>query len=193
MPAIEPTPLVFRTTPERDLEDLIRRTALRDQPAFRALYEQTSGRLFAICLRIVRHRRLAEELLREAYVRVWERAHQYDPAHGGALAWMIAIARDHAIGTIRLRMREDRPPDDLTLEASDPSALGAIEAKVEFDAVGQCLRELPYAERHAIVLAYRDGLSYEQLAVLLGVSVESVKLSVSQGLARLRDCLDKTP
>jgi RNA polymerase sigma-70 factor (ECF subfamily) len=190
MPSTGSTELLSRAANDNVLEDLLRRTAAGDQAAFRALYDQTAGRLFATTLRIVRHRKLAEELLRESYVHIWERARQYDPQHGSALAWMIAIARDHAIGTIRVRMREDRPPDDLTFEAADPSALGAIEARVEFDAVGRCLRELPYAERHAIVLAYRDGLTYEQLAVLLGDSIDNVKTSVGRGLARLRACLD---
>jgi RNA polymerase sigma-70 factor (ECF subfamily) len=190
MRSSETTEVLAKTNPDR-LEELLRRTASRDQEAFRILYEESAGRLFAVCLRIVRHRRLAEELLREAYVRIWDRAGEFDSRQGSALAWMIAIARDHAIGMIRLRMREDRPPDDLTLEASEASALGAIEAKFEFDAIGRCLRELPYAERHAILLAYRDGLSYDQLAVLLGVSIDSVKASVSQGLRRLRGCLDR--
>jgi RNA polymerase sigma-70 factor (ECF subfamily) len=188
----DPVQVLERTAGEGALEDLLRRTASGDQAAFRALYEQTAGRLFALCLRIVRHRRLAEELVREAYARIWERARQHDPKAGSALNWMIAIVRDHAIDAIRLRMSEDRPPDDLTIEAADPSALGAIEAKMEFEAIGRCLRELPYAERHAIILAYRDGLSYEQLAVLLGGSTESVKASVGQGLARLRALLDQT-
>jgi RNA polymerase sigma-70 factor (ECF subfamily) len=186
------TQLLDRATGDDGLDDLLRRTAAGDQAAFRALYDQTSGRLFAVCLRIVRHRRLAEELLREAYVRIWERARQYEGKPGQALSWMTAIVRDHAIDTIRLRMGEDRPPDDLTLEAAEPSALGAIEAKIELEPIGRCLRELPYAERHAVVLAYRDGLSYEQLAVLLGVSTESVKASVLEGLAQLRACLDQT-
>ncbi len=190
MAANETIQVLERTDGDGTLDDLLQRTAAGDQAAFRMLYEQSAGTLFAVCLRIVRHRRLAEELLREAYVRIWERAREHEP--GSALSWMIAIVRDHAIDTIRLRMGEDRPPDDLTLEAAEPSALGAIEAKVEFEAIGRCLRELPYAERHAIILAYRDGLSYEQLAVLLGVSTESVKASVGQGLARLRACLDQT-
>ena len=190
MAANETIQVLERTDGDGTLDDLLQRTAAGDQAAFRMLYEQSAGTLFAVCLRIVRHRRLAEELLREAYVRIWERAREHEP--GSALSWMIAIVRDHAIDTIRLRMGEDRPPDDLTLEAAEPSALGAIEAKVEFEAIGRCLRELPYAERHAIILAYRDGLSYEQLAVLLGVSTESVKASVGQGLAQLRTCLDQT-
>jgi RNA polymerase sigma-70 factor (ECF subfamily) len=176
---------------DSELGDLLRRTASGDQAAFRSLYDQTAGRLFAVALRIVRHRRLAEELLREAYLRIRERAREFDPQHASALAWMVAITRSHAIDAIRLRMREDRPPDDLTLEAAEPSALGAIEAKFEFDAVGRCLRELPYAERHAILLAYREGLSHEQLAVLLGGTIESVKASLRHGLTRLRACLDQ--
>jgi RNA polymerase sigma-70 factor (ECF subfamily) len=185
------TDVLSRGEEDQALGDLLRRTGSGDHAAFRTLYEQSAGHLLAVCLRIVRHRRLAEELLREIYVRIWERARLFDPQQGDALGWMVAIARHHAIDMIRLRMRADRPPDDLTLEAADPSALGAIEAKFEFDAVGRCLRDLPYGERHAIILAYRDGLSYEQLAVLLGGSVESVKASVSQGLARLRACLDR--
>src|SRR5215207_10027365 len=99
MAATESTQVLGRAGSEGALDDLLRRTASGDQGAFRALYEQSAGKLFAVCLRIVRHRRLAEELLREAYVRIWERARQRDPRSGSALSWMIAIVRDHAIDT----------------------------------------------------------------------------------------------
>jgi len=166
------------------------RTAAGDEAAFRSLYDRTAGRLFAVCLRIARHRRLAEELLRDSYVRIWQRARAFDPARGSALAWMIAIARDHALDVIRLRMREERPPDELTFETANAAALGTIEAKFELSALGRCLGELSDGERHAIILAYRDGLTYDQLAVLLDVSLDSVKTSVARGLARLRDCME---
>jgi RNA polymerase sigma-70 factor (ECF subfamily) len=175
------------------LDELLRRTAAGDQAAFGALYDRTAPRLFAVCLRIARHRRLAEELLRETYIRVWDNAKQFEPAKGRALAWMTTIARTHAIDVIRIKIREPRPPDEVTLEAAEPTALGAMEARVEFDAVGRGLRELAYGERHAIVLAYRDGLSHDQLAVLLGVSVETVKEWVSRGLTKLRDSMDQAP
>jgi len=182
--------ILARAGDAQALEDLLARTASADEAAFRALYDRTASRLFAVCLRIARHRRLAEELTQESYVRIWQRARRFDPAQGSALAWMIAIARDHALDVIRLRMREDRPPDELTLEASDRAALAAIEAKFELSALGRCLGELADGDRHAILLAYRDGLSYEQLAVLLTVSVDAAKASVNRGLARLRDCLE---
>jgi len=171
------------------LEDLLVRIAA-DEEAFRALYERTAGRLFAVCLRIARHRRLAEELLQESYLLIRQRAREFDPARGGALTWMIAITRGHALDVIRLRMRQDRPPDELTLEAADAATLGAIEAKFALSAAGRCLGELTVSERHALVLAYRDGLSYEQLAVLLGASPEAMRMSITRGLARLRDGLE---
>ena len=193
MAASDSAPVLATPLDEAVVDELLKRTAAGDQAAFSALYERTAGRLFAVCLRVARHRRLAEELVRETYVRIWDTARQFDPAQGRALAWMTSIARTHAIDVIRIKIREPRPPDEVTLEAAEPTALGAMEARVEFDAVGRCLRDLEYGERHAIVLAYRDGLSYDQLAVLLGVSVETVKEWVSRGLAKLRDCMDKAP
>jgi RNA polymerase sigma-70 factor, ECF subfamily len=193
MAASDPAPALAQPLDEAVIDELLKRTAAGDPAAFSALYERTASKLFAVCLRIARHRRLAEELLRETYVHVWNNARQFDPARGRALAWMTSIARTRAIDAIRIKIREPRPPDEVTLEAAEPTALGAMEARVEFDAVGRCLRDLEYGERHAIVLAYRDGLSYDQLAVLLGVSVETVKEWVSRGLAKLRDCMDKVP
>jgi RNA polymerase sigma-70 factor (ECF subfamily) len=91
---------------EESLDALLARTASGDKLAFRALYDRTSGRLFAICLRIARNRTLAEDFLQEAFARVWERAPQFDRQRGSALAWMIALTRHHAIDVIRMRGRE---------------------------------------------------------------------------------------
>src|ERR1700752_4152046 len=97
----------FSTAAERRaLDELLARTASGDRTAFRALYERTSGRMFAICLRIARNPTLAEAFLQEAYTRIWERARQFDPARGSAMAWMITVARNHAIDVIRQRRRE---------------------------------------------------------------------------------------
>lgn len=104
-PAVS-SPAIANIPTEESLDSLLTRTASGDQGAFRLLYERTSGRLFAICLRIARNRTLAEDFLQEAYARVWERSPQIDPQRGGALAWMIALTRHHAIDVIRWRGRE---------------------------------------------------------------------------------------
>jgi RNA polymerase sigma-70 factor (ECF subfamily) len=172
------------------LNGLLARVAAGDHAAFRSLYERSAGRLFAVCLRIARDRSLAEEVVQEAYVRVWERAHQFDPARGNALSWMIAVARNHAIDLVRLRARELGSPDEVLADAADPAALSEIETRIELPGVRRCLAALDEKVRRAIILAYRDGLSYEELAAVLNVPVGTAKTWVSRGLARIRDCLD---
>jgi RNA polymerase sigma-70 factor (ECF subfamily) len=174
----------------RVLDGLLVRTASGDRAAFRSLYDQTAPRLFAICLRLGRNRALAEEFLQEGYARIWERAGQFDAARGSAWAWMIALVRNGAIDQIRA-MRRDLAPETEGLEIADPLAVGGMETQVEMIGVLRCLAELDEGPRRAIILAYRDGLSYEELAGRLGIPVGTAKTWVSRGLARLRRALDQ--
>jgi RNA polymerase sigma-70 factor, ECF subfamily len=173
------------------LDGLLVRAATGDQAAFRALYERTASRLFAICLRLGRERALAEDLLQEGYARIWERARQFDPERGSALAWMIAVTRNHAIDVIRQRARELGAPEDSALEIADPGALGAIEWRVELRAVKRCFGALDEGPRRAILLAYQEGLSYEELSGALGIPVGTAKTWVRRGLAKVRQCLEQ--
>jgi RNA polymerase sigma factor (sigma-70 family) len=137
---------------EESLDALLARTASGDQTAFRALYDCTSGRLFAICLRIARNRTLAEDFLQEAYARVWERSPQFDPQRGSALAWMIALTRNHAIDVIRTRGREVLSVDGTEFEVPDQPALAPAEARLDYPAIARALAELdegPSARHHA--------------------------------------------
>ena len=186
-------PQVVTGTPEGvSLEALLVRAAAGDQGSFRLLYERTSGRLFAICLRIARERSLAEDFLQEAYARIWERSRQFDAARGSALAWMIAITRNHAIDVIRVRQREVALPDESALEIADPKS-GEAETRLDYGAACRCLASLEEGPRRAILLAYRDGLSYKELAVVLGAPIGTVKTWVHRGIASLRNRLDERP
>jgi len=162
------------------LTGLIARTAAGDQAAFQSLYQRSSGRLFAVCLRIARERELAEAALTRTYARIFERAREFDPAHCGALAWMIGIARHQAIAVARAE-----PRDLIRIE----TALSDIDAPVEL-AVRRCLGMLEETERRALLLAYREGLSYAELGAVLGVSAEAAKACVSRALVRMRQYLD---
>ena len=165
-------------------------TAAGDRSAFRSLYERTSGRLFAVCLRIARDRTLAEDFLQEAYTRIWERARQFDPARGSALAWMVTVARNHAIDVVRQRRRETPLPDELPFDVPATATTADADASIDFDAVSRCLAALDEGPRRAIVSAYRDGLSYAELSDLLGVPTGTAKTWVHRGIAKLRSALD---
>jgi RNA polymerase sigma-70 factor, ECF subfamily len=88
------------------------RIAARDAAAFAALYKQTSAKLYGVVARILTRGDVAADVLQEAYVRIWEKAGDFDPLKGSALAWMATIARNRALDEVR-RVRpaslEDQP------------------------------------------------------------------------------------
>lgn len=175
---------------EESLDVLLERTASGDKIAFRSLYERTSGRLFAICLRIARNRTLAEDFLQEAYARVWERSPQFDRQRGSALAWMIALTRHYAIDVIRTRGREILSADGMEFELPVQPALAPTEAQLDFPAVSRALAELDDGPRRAIMHAYLDGMSYQEIGTALGIPIGTAKTWVSRGIAKLRRSLE---
>src|SRR5215472_4325397 len=80
-----------------DLSDLLRRAAARDRAAFAALYRRTSAKLYGVVARILTRGDVAADVLQETYVRIWEKAGEFDPRKGSALAWMATIARNRAL------------------------------------------------------------------------------------------------
>lgn len=164
------------------LAGLLARVAAGDEAALRSLYERSSGRLFAIILRIVRDPAAAESVLAQAYAGIWERARTFDPAHGSALAWMIAVARQRAIDAVR-----SRPRDVGILNSNE---LGHLDDRIALSDLRRCLEDIEEPARRAVLLAYRDGLSYDELAAVLGVSADTAKTWVGRALARLRQSLD---
>lgn len=177
------------TTADESLDALLERTASGDKIAFRSLYDRTSGKLFAICLRIARNRTLAEDFLQEAYARVWERSAQFDRKRGSALAWMIALTRHYAIDVVRTRGREVLSADGMEFELPDQPALAPTEARLDFPAISRALAELDDGPRRAIMHAYLDGMSYQEIGTALGIPIGTAKTWVSRGIAKLRRSL----
>ena len=107
------------------LEGLLAAVATGDRAAFARLYEATSGRLFAVTLRLLGRRDVAEDVLQEAYLAIWRKADLYQPRKGAPLAWMMTIARYRAIDRLRRdggREREFKDWDDI----ADHKKAGAI-------------------------------------------------------------------
>ena len=76
---------------------LLQRVASQDRRAFASLYAASSSKLYGIILRILKRRDVAEDILQDVYVRIWERAMDFDSRKAPAIAWMIAIARNRAL------------------------------------------------------------------------------------------------
>jgi RNA polymerase sigma-70 factor, ECF subfamily len=174
-----------------DLADLLRRVAARDQAAFAALYKQTSAKLYGVVARILPRGDAGAEALQEAYVRIWERAGDFDLAKGSPLAWMATIARNRALDEVR-RVRPaslEEMPESFQPVADEVNPLAGRERSEALTALLDCLAKLEEEKRSIVLLAYYHGLSREALAKRFGRPVPTIKTWLHRSLAQLRDCL----
>jgi RNA polymerase sigma-70 factor (ECF subfamily) len=164
-----------------DLPALLAATGAGDRRAFKALYDATSRRLFGVALLILRRRDLAEDVLQEAYVRVWAQARQFDPERGPALAWLSRIVRNLAIDQIR---RDRGATDDIADHAETLRAPSAPLA--ERADLSRGLSRLKPDQRQILKLAFVQGYTHEELVERLGVPLGTAKSRVRRGLEQLR-------
>ncbi|HWY81782.1 MAG TPA: sigma-70 family RNA polymerase sigma factor [Roseiarcus sp.] len=174
-----------------DLSNLLSRIATRDAAAFAALYKQTNAKLYGVVARILTRGDAAADALQEVYVRIWEKAGEFDPLKGSPLAWMATIVRNRALDEVR-RVRpvslEDQPEGfEPAAEEIDP--LAARERSEGLTALVDCLKALDEEKRAIVLLAYYRGSSREALAKRFGRPVSTIKTWLHRSLAQLRDCL----
>ena len=173
------------------LVTLLQRVAGQDQTAFQGLYDATSAKLYGIILRILRRRDLADEILQEVYVKIWERAADYTPTRASPITWMATIARNRALDEVRKitpTSIEDMPAGfDIASDA--PLALELLEQTEDARRLADCLRRLDPMKRDAVALAYLNGVSREALSQRFSVPVPTIKTWLHRSLAQLRDCL----
>jgi RNA polymerase sigma-70 factor (ECF subfamily) len=176
------------------IADMMARSALRDQRAFRDLYRHTSAKLYAVALRIVRREDWAEEVLQESFVNIWNHIAEYAPARSAPLTWMTAIVRNRALDWLRRPNLERGDEDyDLLVEAVADDAPGPdliLGASRDARALAECMKQLTGNQRQTIVLAYTHGLSHGELAQHLKQPLGTVKTWIRRGLDRLKGCMD---
>jgi len=182
-----------------DDEALLPRLAAGDRAALDRLYDRYAGPTYALLLRIVADRQLAEDLLQEVFLRVWQRASSYQVERGRALTWVLSIAHNLAIDEVRRQRRrpqgaEEREDASVTdLLAAIPTAEPGPEQVVweqhrRAQIVG-AMRQLPEAQRILIELAYFEGYTQSQLATRLGEPLGTIKTRLRLGVQKLRGIL----
>jgi RNA polymerase sigma-70 factor (ECF subfamily) len=169
---------------------LLAEVARGDRRALRALYQQQATRLFGIAQAILRDREAAADAVQDAFLRISQRAAQFDPARGEAGAWLGAVARHAALDLARKRGRE-LPTDDPALGDTPvaPEALERVAAPAEARRLRDCLSALDEKNRKGILLAFVHGLSHAQVAARLDLPLGTVKAWIRRGLLQLRECL----
>jgi RNA polymerase sigma-70 factor (ECF subfamily) len=166
-----------------------------DGAAFRALFERHARAMVSFCNHFVRSPARAEELAQDVFVKLHESAERYRPA-ARFKTFLYRIASNHCLNELRRgehaarrAAEEDGPldPDLLPSGAAGPEE--AARAAALERAVGELLARLPERQRAALVLCRFEGLSYEEIAEVLGTSVSAVKSLVHRATLAAADAL----
>ena len=182
---------------ENALETLLARCAEGDEGAFAQLYGLTCGKLLSVCRTFFRHGGEAEEVLQEAYLRIWRASPQYASDRGRPMTWMITVARHTAID----RLRQTRQEREMTVAGVEAEETAETDSHFHWQASASersdlshdmarglsCLEEGP---RQAITLAFYLGYTHEELAQELNVPLGTVKSWIRRGLMKLKAGLE---
>jgi RNA polymerase sigma-70 factor, ECF subfamily len=178
---------------DQNLEGLLAIVAHGDEQAFARLYDQISGPVYGLIVRVVRDPAQSEEVMQEVMLEVWRSATRFDRRKGSAASWVLTIAHRRAVDRVRTaaaataRERRLHEPATGIDEVAD-----RVQAALDAELVRGCLDGLTEVQREAIMLAYYGGYSYRQVSEMLGVTLGTVKTRIRDGLIRLRDCMGVT-
>ncbi len=158
------------------------------QEALAEAYRRHAGAVFALARRLLRDAALAEEVVQEVFLRIWNNPEKFDHERGSLRSYLLAQCHGRSVDLLRSetsrRQREER---DLrrTAESGYDLEHEVVDMAVA-ERVQQALTALPDLEREAIALAYFGGHTYREVADMLDQPEGTVKSRIRAGLKRLR-------
>ncbi|MBC5994447.1 sigma-70 family RNA polymerase sigma factor [Pontibacter sp. SD6] len=138
------------------------------------LYDMYSPTLFGIVLQIVKIEETAEDILQEAFIKIWNSFDKYDTSKGRLFTWMINICRNQAIDTIRSKQhRVGNKTQDIT--ANERAFFSADALKPEHIGVREMVDNLSPEQKMVIDLMYFKGLTQSEIAEEFNIPLGTVK------------------
>lgn len=179
--------------PKPSDETLVALVVQRDVTAFTLLYDRYAPAIYAMAVYML-GKVEAEEIVQEAFLRLWHRADQFDPERGLFRSWFMSVARHRILDKLRQHNREAQQLmraediEQLLASARDPmvDVEGEVRWREESATLLEALQELPAEQRRALVLAYFGGLSQSSIAQHLGWPLGTVKKRIRLGMQKLR-------
>lgn len=184
------TPLAKKVViEEQDLLEMLRNKTER---GFSILYDNYSGALFGVILRIVEDNELAADLLQEAFVKIWNNIHQYDSAKGRLYTWMLNLTRNLCIDKLRSRdYTNTRKNQDIESSVDMFDAQKFTQNKPELIGVKSLVEKLSPEHSEIIMLMYFKGYTQSEIAEEFNIPLGTVKTRARAALNKLREVFDE--
>jgi RNA polymerase sigma-70 factor (ECF subfamily) len=175
---------------------LVEQLLQRDMRAFEQLYDRHCRIVYGLVFRIVQQAGTAEEVVQDVFLQLWRNAAQFDSSRGPFLPWLLTMARNRALDTLRLKSERQRRQEDQTEElpggCAAPEFERLLDEKRRASRIRELMTSLQPQQKRAIELAYFEGLSHTEIASTLKEPLGTVKSWIRNGLLRLREGLQES-
>lgn len=165
--------------------ELVRLLQQRSQHVFSYLYDNYSGALLSIIYNIVKDEELANDVLQEVFVKVWRQIESYDSGKGRLFTWMLNIARNASIDTVRSKSYQNSLQNRELTEEVYVSA-GSSELQVDQIGLRKVVHKLKEEYRVLIDLSYFQGFTQDEISKMLDIPLGTVKTRLRTALIQLR-------
>ena len=175
------------TYTEHELVSLLKS---RDSKAFGYLYDHYSGALNSIILQILNDVELANDVLQEVFINIWRKIESYDQTKGRLFTWMLNIARNASIDTLRSKNYQNTRKNRAFPDNVDALKVQTSELNIDNIGLKKILEKLKEEYRTLIELAYFKGYTHEEIAEIENIPLGTVKTRIRNALMQLRQHLN---
>lgn len=162
----------------------------RDEKVFSYLYDHYSPALYGIALKVVNDESIAVDVLQEIFLKIWRGIERYDVEKGRLFTWMLNIARNTAIDTLRSRShKQGQKMQDIGNGAWQLEQQLAVHQSVDHLGLAKVVEKLNKEQRVIIDLAYYKGCTQEEISKLLDIPLGTVKTRMRNAIIQLRNIL----
>lgn len=170
-------------------EDLVSMLRQKSKPALEYLYDRYSGSLYGVIIKVVGQDTLAEEVLQDTFMKVWNKIGDYDKQKGRLFTWMLNIARNLAID--KIRSKEFSQIAKTNYGFQNVHIVDNSKGNVEVDGIGmdKVLDQLPPEQKQLVDMMYFQGYSQSDISEELNIPLGTVKTRVRSAMIKLRQLL----
>ncbi|MDN2663625.1 sigma-70 family RNA polymerase sigma factor [Psychromonas sp. 14N.309.X.WAT.B.A12] len=182
-----------------DYEGVLQQCATGDRRALMQLYEQEASRLLTVVTRILKNQPLSEDVVHDAFIKIWKNADAYQQELGSARGWIYTLTRNLALNALKHTNRQVLAEPEFLLDLCDNQVLasaGQADDMTELaeDHLAQaslqtCLEHLEPERKLCVLHAYVDGYTQDEIAKLIDKPLGTVKSWIKRSLNALKECL----
>jgi RNA polymerase sigma factor (sigma-70 family) len=172
-------------------QELVRALKERNNQAFGFLYDNYAGALYSIIKQIVTDNpELASDVLQEVFINIWRKIATYDQTKGRLFTWMLNIARNAAIDTLRSKSYQNSQKNQELPENVYKAVTDQItQQNVDNIGLKKVLEKLKPEHRILVELSYFKGFTHEEIADMMSIPLGTVKTRIRNALLQLREYL----